>query len=429
MTEVAATPLVQPEERRADIRRLMLFFALAYAVDGICQSDGLIAQPLTYYLKQVYQWTPVQITAFVTVLNVPWFLMPFYGMVSDFVPLLGYRRKSWLLLTYALTVLGYLAILGVAAPGTLIFWLLLTAYGVAIANTLCGALLVEKGQKLGSSTAFVNQEWLWFNVATIGTSILGGQLIQGLQPLGALQWAAAIAAIAPVAVMFACVFVVDEEKSAISTAGLKASARGLFEALQRRELWVIALFLLFYNFSPGLETPLYFYQTDHLKFSQAYIGALEAIDAAGGIAAALIYDRFLSDMNAKSLLNLSILAGVLGILMFLFLLDPVTAAVAHFCYGASTMIAIVATLGMAADHCPAGSEGFAFAALVSITNLAGSLADNVGSFLYERVFHDGLYPLILVAAAFTAVNFVLVPFLNLGPPAGRSHDAHSQISA
>jgi hypothetical protein len=68
---------------------------------------------------------------------------------------------------------------------------------------------------------------------------------------------------------------------------------------------------------------------------------------------------------------------------------------------------------MAADHCPAGSEGFAFAALVSITNLAGSLADNVGSFLYERIFHDGLYPLILVAAAFTAVNFLLVPFLGL----------------
>jgi predicted MFS family arabinose efflux permease len=242
---------------------------------------------------------------------------------------------------------------------------------------------------------------------------LGGFLIQYLAPLGALRWAAAIAAIAPVAVMVACVFVVDEDKSTISIPGLKASTRGLLSALQRRQLWIIALFLLFFYFSPGIDTPLYFYMTDHLKFGQAYIGVLSAINAAGGIAAALFYSRFLQHISAKSLLNLSILVGVLGTLTFLFLLDPATAAVAHFCYGAASMITLVATLGMAADHCPAGSEGFAFAALVSVTNIGGSLADNVGSFLYERVFHDGIYPLILVAAAFTALNFVLVPFLQL----------------
>src|SRR5262245_9854491 len=111
MTDIAAEPLVRTEEQQADIKRLMLFFALVYLTEGICQSDGLIAQPLNYYLKQVYQWTPVQITAFLTVLNLPWFLKPFYGMVSDFVPLFGYRRKSWLLLANALAVFGYIAIL------------------------------------------------------------------------------------------------------------------------------------------------------------------------------------------------------------------------------------------------------------------------------------------------------------------------------
>src|SRR5215467_15040987 len=98
MTEITATPLAHTDDSRADVRRLMLFFALVYATEGICQSDGLIAQPLNYYLKQVYQWTPVQITAFLTVLNLPWFLKPLYGIVSDFVPLFGSRRKAYLLL-------------------------------------------------------------------------------------------------------------------------------------------------------------------------------------------------------------------------------------------------------------------------------------------------------------------------------------------
>jgi hypothetical protein len=49
----------------------MLFFALVYIVEGIGQTGGLIAQPLNYFLKQTYGWTPVQVTAYLTVLNLP----------------------------------------------------------------------------------------------------------------------------------------------------------------------------------------------------------------------------------------------------------------------------------------------------------------------------------------------------------------------
>ena len=74
----------------------MLFFALVYIVEGLGQTGGLIAQPLNYFLKQVYGWTPVQVTAYLTVLNLPWIIKPVYGIVSDFVPLFGYRRNCGL---------------------------------------------------------------------------------------------------------------------------------------------------------------------------------------------------------------------------------------------------------------------------------------------------------------------------------------------
>jgi len=32
----------------------MLFFGLVYVVEGIGQTGGLIAQPLNYYLKQIF---------------------------------------------------------------------------------------------------------------------------------------------------------------------------------------------------------------------------------------------------------------------------------------------------------------------------------------------------------------------------------------
>jgi MFS family permease len=74
----------------------------------------------------------------------------------------------------------------------------------------------------------------------------------------------------------------------------------------------------------------------------------------------------------------------------------------------------VATLTLAADYCPRHAEGFSFAVLMSIINLATTLADNVGSFLYTHLFNKSLPPLVLISAAFTAFAFVLVPLLRLG---------------
>lgn len=45
------------------------------------------------------------------------------------------------------------------------------------------------------------------------------------------------------------------------------------------------------------------------------------------------------------------------------------------------MIANNATLTLAADHCPARSEGLAFAARMLVINLAIALSDPIGAFL------------------------------------------------
>jgi predicted MFS family arabinose efflux permease len=88
--------------------------------------------------------------------------------------------------------------------------------------------------------------------------------------------------------------------------------------------------------------------------------------------------------------------------------------VVYFLGGVASMIANIATLTLAADHCPKRSEGFAFAALMSVINLATPLSDTIGAFLYEHVFAGRLAPLIVVSAAFTAFVFVLVPLLDRG---------------
>jgi MFS family permease len=397
------------------ISRLMLFFAIVYTVEGIGQAKvGVIWQPLTHYLKESQGWTPVQIAASLAVLDVPWIVKPLYGMLSDFLPLFGYRRRSYLLLANVGAIAAFLWTSQAVTPAPIVFALLLTSIAMAASSTVCGALLVENGQKHRASAAFINQQWLWFNVAVMVATLLGGELIEYLSPEGALHAAAGIAAAAPIAIVVSCVWLVDEAPAGINIAEFRRALRGFLETFRSRTLWLVAAFLFFYYFSPGFGTPLYFHMTDHLHFSQGMIGLLSSVSAGGWVAGGLIYRYRLSAMASRALLNLSIWAGTLSTLAFLGLVDETSAIAIYFLNGVAGMIANIATLALAADHCPRHSEGFAFAALMSVMNVATPLHDTIGALLYEHVFDNRLAPLIVVSAAFTAVVFLLIPLLDKG---------------
>jgi MFS family permease len=391
----------------------MLFFAIVYVVEGIGQARvGIIFQPLNYYLK-VIGWTPLQVTAYLAILNFPWIIKPVFGLVSDFIPLFGYRRKSYLIISSICAVGAYAWIARLSEPSAFALLLVLTSYAMATASTLCGALLAENGQSFRLSSTFVGQQWLWFYIAIMASSFAGGELVERLPALSALQVAAAVAAVAPIAVILASLFLLSERKTRVNRLEMRRTFQSIVSALKSTKLFLVALFLFLYSFAPGFGTPLYYYMTDELKFSQSYIGILGSIASAGWIAGALVHRLFLAKMTSKAVLYLSIVFGTLTAASFLLLTDETTAAIVNFANGAALMIATIASLTLAADYCPKRAEGFAFAGLMSIMNLADVFSNNIGAFLYEHVFHSQLGPLIVVSAATTAFAAVLVPLLRL----------------
>jgi MFS family permease len=414
MNEPAPPRADRNEADRAAVRRLLVFFALVYLVEGVGQIGGLIAQPLTFYLKEVHGWAALQVTAFLAVFNFPWIIKPVYGLLSDFVPIFGYRRKSYLIVANIVAMAAYLWSTQLSAPGELVWALQLTAYAMAISSTVCGAVLVENGQRLGESGRFVNQQWLWFNAAAMASAIGGGQLVQWLPPATALHTAALIVAAAPAAVLLGTLLLVQEEPVHLDAGSLRRTMDGLADAFKKRELWIVGSFLFLYYFSPGFATPLYYAMTDNLKFPQGFIGLLGSITSAGWIAGALLYPRLLENLSSKRLLNLSIALGTVTTAAYLLLVNEMSAVILSFCSGFAAMLATVATVTLAADYCPRRSEGFSFAVMMSLINFATASGDIIGSYLFDHQFHHRLTPLILVSAAFTAFAFVLVPLLRLG---------------
>ena len=139
----------------------------------------------------------------------------------------------------------------------------------------------------------------------------------------------------------------------------------------------------------------------------------------------LIYRWRLNRLSRRTLLQLSVLGGVLSTLSYLLLSSAATAVVIWFLGGITSMVAMIATMSLAAESSPEGAEGFAFAAMMSIVNLTGPLSDTMGSALYEHVFNQKLAPLIIVSAAATAIVFFLIPLMlfRKGSPTGAPADA------
>lgn len=391
----------------------MLFFAIVYVVEGIGQARvGIIYQPLTNFLK-TQGWTPLEVTAYFGALNFPWVIKPVFGLVSDFVPLFGYRRVSYLMLASACAAVSYAMIALLDEPSQFALFLLLTSYAMATASTLCGALLAENGRDFQESSRFVGQQWLWFYVAIMASALVGGALVEHLPPATALKAAAAIAAVAPLASLLATPLLLKERKTRVSRAQFDETLQGIVAAVRSRKLWLVAGFLFLYSFAPGFGTPLYYHMTDTLHFSQTFIGVLASIASAGWIAGALLHRWLMRRVGAALLLYLSLALGVASAASFLLLTNEVTAALVNFTNGVALMIATIATLTLAARHCPPRAEGFAFAGLMSVSNLADICSINVGAFLYEHVFASRLGPLIVVSAATMALAALLIPRLRL----------------
>jgi MFS family permease len=396
---------------KTSITRTMWFFAIVYAVEGTCQAkSGIMWQPLSHWFKQTLNWDPVMISASLAVLDVPWIIKPLWGAISDFVPLFGYRRRPYLVIASVVAFLAFAWVATIDTAATMVPALTVTAVAMAVASTLCGALLVETGQKTDNSANFVNQQWLWFNIAQMISVLVAGYLIEIFTPTGALHVAASIAAVAPLAII-AGLWLVHEPRAGIDIEALRDRLGALLSVFRNRNLGFVAGFLFLYYFSPHFGTPLYFQMTDNLGYSQGFIGVLSSISAAGWIAGGLLYRWRLDRLSRPALLRLSIAGGVVTSLIYLLMSSPASAVVIWFLSGIASMIAMVATMSLAAESCPEGAEGFAFAGMMSIVNLSTPLADMLGSALYEHVFERQLAPLIIVSAAATALVYFLIPVM------------------
>jgi MFS family permease len=338
--------------RAAEARRLALVFAVVHFAQGMWD---LPAQPITFVLKEHFGYSATHVASFFAVTMTPWLIKPAYGLVSDFVPLFGRRRKSYLVLTCALaTAAGpALGLLPEYTPWRIALLFSAMGLGLAFTDVVVDALMVEHGQRRQLTGAFQAVQWASIETASVLVGVGGGALTER----GSLRVAFLLAALFPLLSLTLAVFAIPEARVGRPAGQFQATWTAIREALRSRPLWAVAGFILCWTFSPSIGTPLYFYQTDTLGFSQSFIGMLSSLSSVAAVVGALAYAWMSRWTALKRMLQFAIGIGVTSMLAYLLYREALSAILIDVTFGGIGVLDTLAFLDLAAKACPKKAAG------------------------------------------------------------------------
>ena len=396
--------------------RLAALFGTLYFIQGMAEpTEGLIAQPVRSLLER-WGHTADDIGRFMFLLAVPWFLKPLYGLLTDFVPLFGMRRKSYLIVMSAVAAAALLCLYALRIPdrATTFLLLILVAPTLAIAfsDVVTDALLVEKGQATGTTGQLQSAQWTAIYGAAILTGTVGGLLSQhNQQQVGFLICGALLVVTCILTVV--CI----REQASTERPSIRVAGGQFKQALGSPGILPIVGFLALWNFNPYANATLDFHMTRALGFDEQFYGTTISMMAAAMTIASMLYGLYCRRLPVRALLHLSVLLGIISTLSYWGLTSTKASAIAvavvvGFAYMTGTLI----QLDLAARICPAHLAGTIFAVLMSISNFSLSLSVWLGGVIYTQIEgssgpESAFRLLVGIGAVCTAACWLLVPSL------------------
>ncbi len=398
------------------IRKLFIIFGALYFVQGMGEpTAGLLSQPLRSMLKN-WEYDTAGIATFMFFLGFPWYIKPIFGLLTDFLPIRGYRRKSYLIVSSSLMIVGFLAAtvlpLSPAFATLILSMLLLPCFGVAFKDVTTDAAMIEAGQPLGITGRIQSAQWGSIYGASLICGVLGGWISQNeLQRLGFLI----CALLGAVALYIAIFHIKETPRPELHQGQLKRAVKALGKAAKNRIVILVAVFYIFVNFNPFSWDVLYVHMSKELGFSEQFIGYTNTLNGFTAILSCILYGTFAKRVPLRLLLHGSVLFMVLSKLVYVGLGTETSAVIISLAWGLIYMVTNLTQLELAGRYCPPEAAGTVFALLMSLSNLSVGLSSIIGGWLYELWkplwgAKTAFTLLVLLAAGFTAICWLLVLF-------------------
>ncbi|KAL9181351.1 hypothetical protein ACHAXT_010156 [Thalassiosira profunda] len=398
----------------------ILAIATIYFVEGAL---GLARLAQTFLLKDDLHLGPAEMSATMGVLALPWTIKPLYGFLSDGFPILGYRRRSYLVLAGVIGFLSYSSLAyglgqgsvseGMALTITVVS-LLLSSASIALADVVADGIVVQKTRDAatnGDDPAIAGglQSLCWGSAAIGGliSAYFSGSLLETMSPREVFG----IASVLPLAVGGMSLLIDEdriqkpktngalatngsngdilEEEDAISS--IQKQMSSLWNALRQPNIYKPIAFIFFWQATPTSDGAMLYFMTNDIGFGPEFLGRVRLVTAASSLLGVWLYNKYLRRVPIKDVLLWTSLVSVpLGLTQLLLISHynrELGIPDGAFVFGDDVVLSILGemaflpTLVLAARLCPPGVEAVLFATLMSIYNGASTVGTEVGAAL------------------------------------------------
>jgi folate/biopterin transporter len=402
-----------------------------YFVQGIL---GLARLAVSFFLKDALGLSPAEVAALMGVSALPWIIKPLFGFLSDGLPIFGYRRRSYLVISGIVGAISWLALATVVETSwTATVALLVTSLSVAISDVIADSIVVERArsESLGKAGSLQSLMWAVSALGGLITAYLSGWLLEHFTT----QTVFMITAVFPLIVSAIAGWIVEEQmKPEIdpqTTVNVKDQVKQLWEAVRQKYIWLPTAFIFLWQMTPSADSAFFFFTTNELGFQPEFLGRVRLFTSLAALLGAWLYQRFLKNIPFRQMLGWSVVLSSLLGMTTLLLVTHVNRTLGiddhWFSIGDSIILTVMGqvsfmpVLVLAARLCPEGIEASLFALLMSIFNLAGLLSNELGAVLTHwlgvtETNFEQLWLLVLIANLSSLLPLMFIKWLPNGDP-------------
>lgn len=403
---------------------------VVYFVQGAL---GISRLAITFFLKDELHLGPAEVASLTAIAAFPWLVKPVYGILTDSLPLFGYRRRSylvgagllgaasWTALATSATSIAAVTVASVAA-----------AASVAVSDVVADSLVVERVRGKPASTSGALQSLCW-SASAIG-GLLSAYLSGSLLELFTARQIFGGTAVLPLLTASLAGLIVEKPTtlSGMSEFGsvLRDRSSALIGAFSNKSVYLPVAFIFIWQATPNPDSAMFFFNTNVLGFGPEFLGRVRLASAGAALVGLWSYQRYFRYLPIKKIMLGATLIGVPLALSQLLLVtrfnlalgisDKIFALTDTAVLAALGQVAFMPTLVLAARLCPPGVEGTLFAALMSVYNASGATSNELGSLLTHALGitetdFTNLWKLVLICGVSSLSALPLLGLIDAAP--------------
>ncbi|MGE5657861.1 MAG: folate/biopterin family MFS transporter [Actinomycetota bacterium] len=410
----------------------LIAILLIYFVQGIL---GLARLAVSFFLKDELGMTPAEVSAMLGIVALPWIVKPLFGFLSDGLPLLGYRRRPYIVLSGLLGTFAWVALATlVHSPWAATAAIALSSLSVAVSDVIADSLVVERAREEAASDAGSLQSLSWGASALGGliTAYLSGFLLQHFTPHTIFLVTASF----PLLVSAAAWLIAEERVSDRPNFNtVKQQFTQLRQAVTQKSVWLPTAFLFLWQATPSSDSAFFFFTTNELGFQPEFLGRVRLVTSLASLFGVWLFQNFFKSIPFRVIFGWSTVISTLLGMTTLLLVTHTNRALGiddhWFSLGDSLILTVMGQIAympvliLSARLCPPGVEATFFALLMSVTNLASLLSYESGAVLMHwlgitEANFEQLWLLIVITNLSTLLP---LPFLSWLPAASTQTEA------